>query len=296
MPNNHGGARTPDKLGRDGKMLLVDVVNKWPKMPHWFYASVMTFFMGHAISTAKIDRTLRELALSTKKATAIYSEALTDVVYNSQQDFLAAMERRKLQRGPNYLDRAYFVDVVSFKQTDIHKTTGLAPLGERFIDALPSDRASTTSFGPHIDVCSCVNRAKGVIALVPYEGHTTAAIALNYFRYALIPKLQPGDDVYLDGASYWGGGGRSVMEQVRVAMRPMFQSARVNVFWLPARSPLFNPDEMFNGWLKRTVQTDVVLGRANPFQPKAAIVGAVRRENQRLVGMCKNWVARVYGN
>ena len=37
------------------------------------------------------------------------------------------------------------------------------------------------------------------------------------------------------------------------------QEAKVHCHYLPARSPLFNPDEFFNGWLKQRVKERVAV-------------------------------------
>lgn len=292
VPANHGGYRG-DSLGADGMLVLAKLFTTFPKMPQWWFARAMTFVMQRPISTSTIARKERELALSRKVTTTVYSESLTDVVFQKQEEFMAAVGRRKAAQ-PRYLDRAIFVDVVSFNQKDMHGGKGLSPIGTPFLDAVPSDRTTTGQggFGQHVDVCSAVNRVSGVMALAVWEGHSNAAIILNYFKYVLLPECCPGDDVYIDGASYWGGNS----DLIRDAMRPMFRAAGVNVYWLPSRSPLFNPDEFFNGWLKGQVQRDVILGRANPFEPAAGIINAVERNQAALTQMCEKWVKRVYGD
>lgn len=179
-------------LGHVGKSILLKVVGKYP-MLQWRYACVMTFFMDRSISQSKISRTLSELGLTRKTSTPIYSESLTDEIYKTQQKFMRRMDER-IRKDPDYLNKAYFVDVVSFNQKGMHARKGYTPRGQAFYDALPSDRASTSTFGPHLDACSAVNRKHGVVGLAVYEGHTTAAIALNYFLYVLLPLLKAGDD------------------------------------------------------------------------------------------------------
>ena len=49
------------------------------------------------------------------------------------------------------------------------------------------------------------------------------------------------------------------------------QEAKVHCHYLPARSPLFNPDEFFNGWLKQRVKERVAVGLGNPLDPRQCI-------------------------
>ena len=138
---------------------------------------------------------------------------------------------------------------------------------------------------------SGVNRLGGVMGLYTLSGHVTSGIIVNWFKHVLLPECQEGDHVYLDRASYWGGGNA---EQVRCVMRVLFAEAKVHCHYLPARSPLFNPDEFFNGWLKQRVKERVAVGLGNPLDPRQCIHDTVEEARPRLPQMCAGWVGRVY--
>lgn len=276
-------------MGVLGKQVFVDLTIEFPQMTNIWYARFMSVVLGTSISASKIARTLEQLRLSRKTGLCVYSESLTDRVYRCQEEFKSDWRRRKERRGQDYLNRCVFLDITGFDSSDFFSKLGISPVGQPFVFSAPSDRAST-EFDPHIDVVSGVNRLSGVMGLAVFEGHANAATMLNYFKYILLPELCPGDDVYLDNASYWGGNS----ETIRIAMRPMFKQAQVNVFYLPPRSPLFNPDEKFNGWLKRAVASDIKEGRANPVEPAAAVAMCVERNEERLRGMCARWIDHIF--
>lgn len=287
--NAHGGDRR-SILSAEGKLFLHDLIMKYPKLRSPFYARYMSMVVGRRITTDVIDNVKAELKLTLKKALVVYSEACTEAVYASQEAFKAAI-RHRIAHYPNHLDRCIWVDVTGFAAPELYEARGHAPIGQHFIDRQPSDRASK-EFGDHHDVIVGINRLSGPMGLLAYEGHTNAAIFLNWLKYVLLQETCPGDHIYLDQASYFGGNSPAI----RAMMRPILRTAGVNLHYIPARSPLYNPEEMFNGWLKNGVRKAVAEGRSHPDNVVQAVLDLVDEHEDRLPSICRGWIDYLYAH
>lgn len=79
-------------------------------------------------------------------------------------------------------------------------------------------------------------------------------------------------------------------------MRPILRTAGVNLHYIPARSPLYNPEEMFNGWLKNGVRKAVAEGRSHPDNVVQAVLDLVDEHEDRLPSICRGWIDYLYAH
>lgn len=132
--------------------------------------------------------------------------------------------------------RVVFIDETAAK-TDMARTHGYAPRGQRLEGSVPYRRWQTTTFVGAM-------RAAGFLAPLVVDGAITGDLFEAYIRRVLLPELRAGDVVVLDNLSC----------HRRAAVRAALESKGCTLLLLPAYSPDFNPIEMAFSKLKRLLR------------------------------------------
>lgn len=125
-----------------------------------------------------------------------------------------------------------FIDETWVK-TNMTRTRGRAPLGERLVDYVPYGHWKTTTFLAAL-------RLKGLTAPLVIDGAVNGDIFLAYVRQHLVPTLRKNDIVVMDNLS------SHKLDGVRQAI----EAVGATVLYLPPYSPDFNPIEQVFAKLK----------------------------------------------
>lgn len=133
-------------------------------------------------------------------------------------------------------ERLVFLDEAAAK-TNMARTHGYAPKGQRLQGHAPYRRWQTTTFLGAM-------RAAGFIAPLVVDGAMTGELFLAYVERVLVPELQPGDVVVMDNLSC----------HTQKAVRRLIEGAGCRVLYLPAYSPDLNPIELAFSKLKRLLR------------------------------------------
>ena len=126
--------------------------------------------------------------------------------------------------------RLVFIDESGAK-TNLTRTRGRAPRGQRVVERVPHGHWQTTT------VISAV-RATGPCAPFVVNGPTDSDVFRCYVRHVLVPELKRGDVVVLDNLRPHKASG----------VREMIEAAGAALLYLPPYSPDLNPIE--NMWSK----------------------------------------------
>lgn len=132
--------------------------------------------------------------------------------------------------------RLVFLDETAAK-TNLARTHGYAPKGERLEGYVPYRRWATTTFLGAM-------RRGGFLAPLVVDGAMTGELFLAYVERVLIPELEPGDVVVMDNLSC----------HTQTAVRAMLEAAGHRVEYQPPYSPEFNPIELAFSKLKRLLR------------------------------------------
>ncbi len=129
-----------------------------------------------------------------------------------------------------------FLDETGAK-TNMARTHGYAPRGQRLEGAVPYRRWQTTTFVGAL-------RAEGFLAPLVVDGAITGELFEAYVRRVLLPELRAGDVVVLDNLSC----------HRRAGVREALEGKGCTLLLLPAYSPDLNPIEMAFSKLKRLLR------------------------------------------
>jgi transposase len=132
--------------------------------------------------------------------------------------------------------KVVFLDETAAK-TNMARTHGYAPRGQRLQGRAPYRRWQTTTFLGAM-------RSGGFIAPLVVDGAMTGELFAAYVSRVLIPELKEGDVVVMDNLSC----------HRRAEVRALLESAGCRVGYLPAYSPEYNPIEMAFSKLKRLLR------------------------------------------
>jgi transposase len=132
--------------------------------------------------------------------------------------------------------RLVFLDETAAK-TNMARTHGYAPRGERLEGQAPYRRWQTTTFLGAM-------RQGGFIAPLVVDGAMTSELFLAYVQQVLIPELGPGDVVVMDNLSC----------HMQKAVREALEGAGFRVEYQPPYSPDCNPIELAFSKLKRLLR------------------------------------------
>ena len=125
-----------------------------------------------------------------------------------------------------------FIDE-TWAKTNMARTHGRAPRGERLRMAVPHGHWKTTTFVAGLTL-------RGMIAPFLLAGPINRVAFTAYVEQVLVPDLRPGDIVIMDNLS----------SHKAPVIREMIQAAGANLLFLPPYSPDFNPIEMAFSKLK----------------------------------------------
>lgn len=129
-------------------------------------------------------------------------------------------------------DQLVFIDE-TWATTNMARTHGRAPRGERLRAAIPHGHWKTTTFVAGL-------RNTGMIAPMVLDGPINGELFQAYVEQVLVPELRPGDVVVMDNlGSHKGAGIRACIEAAGASLR-----------YLPPYSPDFNPIEQAFAKLK----------------------------------------------
>lgn len=118
-----------------------------------------------------------------------------------------------------------FIDE-TWASTNMARTHGRAPLGERLRSSIPHGHWKTTTFVAAL-------RNSGMVAPMVLDGPINGVAFQAYVEQVLVPELLPGDIVVMDNlGSHKGTGVRAAIE-----------AAGADLLYLPPYSPEFNPIE-----------------------------------------------------
>lgn len=151
------------------------------------------------------------------------------------------------------LERLAFIDETWLK-TNLVKTTGWAPVGQRLIDHAPSGHWNTQTFIAAL-------RCDGLTAPWVIKGAINRALFNAYVETQLAPTLQRGDIVILDNLS------SHKSPQAGEALK----SVGARFLFLPPYSPDLNPIEMAFAKLKTLIRK----AAARSYEALWRAVGAV---------------------
>lgn len=118
-----------------------------------------------------------------------------------------------------------FIDE-TWAKTNMARTHGRAPRGERLRAAVPHGHWNTTTFVAGLTL-------RGMTSPFVLSGPINRAAFETYVEKVLVPELRPGDIVIMDNLSSHKG----------PRVRSMIETAGAELLYLPPYSPDFNPIE-----------------------------------------------------
>ena len=122
-------------------------------------------------------------------------------------------------------EKLVFIDE-TWTSTNMARTRGRAPKGERLRASVPHGHWKTTTFVAGL-------RLTGMTAPLVLDGPINALAFEAYVEQFLVPTLAPGDIVVMDNLS----------SHKRPKVRELIEAAGANLRYLPPYSPDFNPIE-----------------------------------------------------
>jgi len=129
-------------------------------------------------------------------------------------------------------DRLVFVDE-TWASTNMARTHGRCPRGERLVAAVPHGHWKTTTFVAAL-------RRDGLAAPMAADGPMTGELFAAYAEQVLAPALRPGDVVVMDNLAC----------HRRARVREAVEAAGCALLFLPPYSPDLNPIELAFAKLK----------------------------------------------
>jgi transposase len=186
--------------------------------------------LGVGVAVLTVWRALRRLGLTHKKMLRAAEQDRPDVATGR------AAWRAEVAPG---LDpqRLVFIDE-TWAETNMTRTHGYAPRGERLVDAAPHGHWHTTTFVGALTT-------RGFIAPLVIDGAVNGELFRAYVERVLVPELRPGDVVVLDNLGCHEVGG----------VRAAIEAAGCRVLYLPPYSLDLNPIENAFSKLKRLIRT-----------------------------------------
>jgi transposase len=122
-------------------------------------------------------------------------------------------------------DRLVFIDE-TWASTNMARTRGRAPRGERLRAAIPHGHWKTTTFVAGL-------RNSGMVAPMVLDGPINGLAFQAYVDQVLVPDLRSGDVVIMDNLG----------SHKRPGIRASIEAAGARLLYLPPYSPDFNPIE-----------------------------------------------------
>jgi transposase len=168
-------------------------------------------------------------------STIAATSALKKTVHASEQerpDVKAAREAWRESQPSLDPARLVFIDETG-TATDLARTRGRGPKGERVLGRVPYGHWKTTTFIAGL-------RTTGLVAPFVIDRPTNRDVFRSYVEHCLVPELSPGDIVVMDNLPAHKVDG----------IRHMIELAGAQLLYLPPYSPDLNPIEMAFSKLK----------------------------------------------
>ena len=162
--------------------------------------------------------------------------------------------------APYQLDDLHFLDE-TWSSTNMIRTHGYAPLGERLIGKVPQAHWKTISFVGALTT-------RGIVAPWALDQGMTGDWFLAYVRQILVPVLRPGNVVIMDNLSSHKVSG--VQEAI--------ESVGAKVLLLPKYSPDLNPIEKAFSKLKGLLRSAAARTVPKLYGALRKIVGKITPE------------------
>lgn len=180
---------------------------------------------GLSVSTAAICKALKRLGFSRKKKVIRAVERDRPDVQSEQRQW----KHKTCQVSTN---RMIFIDQTGIS-TQMHRTHGRAPIGERVIGVIPENHYHTSTLMGAL-------RVNGQFESLVYKGGTDIPAVLTFIDSQLRPILKPGDIVVWD----------NLPTHHAVAVTTAIERMGAKVWHLPPYSPELNPIEKLWSKLK----------------------------------------------
>lgn len=164
-------------------------------------------------------------------------------------------------------ERLVFIDE-TWAKTNMARTHGRCPSGERLRMSVPASHWKTTTFVAGL-------RLDGIVAPVVFDGPINRVSFEAYVEQALVPTLAPGDVVVMDNLSSHKG----------PKVRQMIEAAGATLLFLPPYSPDFNPIEMAFAKLKALLRKAAERTKHTLWDTIGTIVGLFSKDE------CANYFA-----
>jgi len=133
-----------------------------------------------------------------------------------------------------------FLDETSVK-TNMVRTQGRAPIGERLVASVPHGHRKTSSF------IGCLSQ-DGMIAPYVLDGAVNGELFVAYVEQVLVPTLQSDDIVIMDNLP---------VHKVP-AVRRAIEAVGAQLLFLPPYSPDLNPIEMVFSQMKAKLREEAI--------------------------------------
>lgn len=150
----------------------------------------------------------------------------------------AARDRWRAEVMPGLDPRKLVFIDETWAKTNMARTRGYAPRGERVVGTAPHGHWHTTTFVGALT-------ARGFIAPMVVDGAVNGDVFRAYVEQVLVPELRPGDVVVMDNL------GSHTLARVRAAI----EGAGCRLLYLPPYSPDLNPIELAFAKLKQLMRS-----------------------------------------
>jgi transposase len=130
-----------------------------------------------------------------------------------------------------------FIDE-TWAKTNMTRTRGRAPRGERLLAKVPHGHWKTTTLIAALGL-------EGIRCSTVVDGAVNADIFEAFIEHVLVPALRPGDVVVMDNLS----------SHKRARTRQLIEAAGADLLFLPPYSPDLNPIEMVFSKIKQLLRS-----------------------------------------
>lgn len=163
----------------------------------------------------------------------------------------------KQQQPARDAKRLIFIDE-TWAKTNMVRTRGRAPVGERLIAKAPHGHWQTTTLIAALGV-------EGVRCSTVVDGAVNGDVFEAFVGQVLVPQLRPGDVVILDNLS----------SHKRDRTRRLIESAGAQLLFLPPYSPDYNPIEMVFAKVKQLLRSLACRTREALWQAMQSVLDQV---------------------
>jgi len=249
-PQPHAGG-PPTRLNDDDTARLLDLLNEQPDAT----LTELRDRLGVPCSIMTIARALKRRHITRKKKARYAQQRDTPKVKTQRRTF-----QRKLGAVPT--EHLVFVDEMG-ATTDMTRTYGRAPAGERVREPVPGQWQSVTLIAGL--------RQAGVVAPLAFKGATDGPAFATYVEEVLVPSLHAGDVVVWDNLQPHKS--KTVIEAV--------EGAGATVVAAPPWSPDLIPIEEMFSKVKACLRSLAARSTEAVYATLGTALGQVRRKDIR---------------